>query len=684
MAYKFQLGKAKLSGSIETAQAITSQGGLTVNGDVDLDNGVINNAELANSSVMFNGVTVALGATGSFGTDAVTEGESNKYYTDARARAAVSVSDVSGDGSLSYDSATGVISYTGPSASEVRAHLSAGDGLAFAGGQFAVSSSIAGAGLAWSSGVLSVDTAEIAAGLSGSVEAMIGAFVEGSDFVTFDDGTGTIGVSAAAFTGSARSVVSVTDAGGDGSLSYNSSTGVITYTGPSAAEARAHFSAVDAGGDGSFSYADGVFTYTGPSAAEARAHFSADGEGIEYNSTSGQFSLELTGTSLAKSASGLRTNITVNKQPAFSNGDVLFNNANGELTFKPVEEAWVRQRLSAVNAIKYNSASGSISLQLSGTSLSQSADGLRADLKTKVGAYDNSGSLSYNSADGQFTFRPVDPAWVKGHFSAGAGLDYADGVFSVGTAEVTNAMLSGAIENAKLVNSSVSVVAGGALSGGGTVALGSSITLDVEVNGDALEIDGDQIKLKSTIAGERTFSGNVIMSGDLTVNGTTTYVNTTNLVVEDALITIASGSAFAAGIGIELGANHSLQTISGDAVVGNALSSSLPLVAPSVKASTFYGNLEGAMLLGIETKSANATISKNVTKATANITLTLPSLPVTGQEHRVKCFVADESSPAVVVEAQTGGTIEGLSSIVLESYGAAVSLVWDGSMWMVF
>jgi len=39
-----------------------------------------------------------------------------------------------------------------------------------------------------------------------------------------------------------RNKISVTDAGGDGSLSYSSSTGVITYTGPSASEVRAHFS----------------------------------------------------------------------------------------------------------------------------------------------------------------------------------------------------------------------------------------------------------------------------------------------------------------------------------------------------------------------------------------------------------------------------------------------------------
>ena len=78
----------------------------------------------------------------------------------------------------------------------------------------------------------------------------------------------------------ARGAISVTDNGGDGSLTYNSTSGAIDYTGPSAAEVRAHFSANDAGGDGSFSYSNGVFTYTGPSASEVRAHFSA-GTGID-------------------------------------------------------------------------------------------------------------------------------------------------------------------------------------------------------------------------------------------------------------------------------------------------------------------------------------------------------------------------------------------------------------------
>ncbi len=95
--------------------------------------------------------------------------------------------------------------------------------------------------------------------------------------------------------------ITVTDAGGDGSLTYSSATGVFTYTGPSQAEAnariaaaptqvRAHLSHVDAGGDGAFSYNNttGVFTYTGPSAAQVRAHFSAS-NGVDYNSSTGAF-----------------------------------------------------------------------------------------------------------------------------------------------------------------------------------------------------------------------------------------------------------------------------------------------------------------------------------------------------------------------------------------------------------
>ena len=60
----------------------------------------------------------------------ITEGD-NKYFSNARARGAVSVTDAGGDGSLAYNSTSGVITYTGPSASEVRAHLSGGTGITY-------------------------------------------------------------------------------------------------------------------------------------------------------------------------------------------------------------------------------------------------------------------------------------------------------------------------------------------------------------------------------------------------------------------------------------------------------------------------------------------------------------------------------------------------------------------------
>ena len=53
----------------------------------------------------------------------------NLYHTDARARAAVSAVDAGGDGSFSYNATTGAFTYTGPSATEVRAHFTAGEGI---------------------------------------------------------------------------------------------------------------------------------------------------------------------------------------------------------------------------------------------------------------------------------------------------------------------------------------------------------------------------------------------------------------------------------------------------------------------------------------------------------------------------------------------------------------------------
>jgi hypothetical protein len=57
--------------------------------------------------------------------------------TIAEVTAALSVTDAGGDGSLSYNDATGVFTYTGPSATEVRAHFSQGTGITVTDGEIA-------------------------------------------------------------------------------------------------------------------------------------------------------------------------------------------------------------------------------------------------------------------------------------------------------------------------------------------------------------------------------------------------------------------------------------------------------------------------------------------------------------------------------------------------------------------
>ena len=118
-------------------------------------------------------------------------------------------------------------------------------------------------------------------------------------------------------------------------MSYDNSTGVITYTGPSAAEVRAHISASDAGGDGSLSYnsSSGVITYTGPSAAETRAHFSAgtgvtiaDGE-ISIGQAVGTTS-DVTFSLIQGNASGTSasfTNIATNNLSPLSGNDITLS-----------------------------------------------------------------------------------------------------------------------------------------------------------------------------------------------------------------------------------------------------------------------------------------------------------------------------------------------------------------------
>lgn len=90
----------------------------------------IPNSSITNSTFSVNGVSGNLGS--NITVDIVDSAEVIEL-----ARGAVSVTDNGGDGSLAYNSGTGVITYTGPSAADVRAHFTAGEGIDITSGEIA-------------------------------------------------------------------------------------------------------------------------------------------------------------------------------------------------------------------------------------------------------------------------------------------------------------------------------------------------------------------------------------------------------------------------------------------------------------------------------------------------------------------------------------------------------------------
>ena len=73
-------------------------------------------------------------------TDGLTEGSTNLYFTDVRAQNAITVTNAGGDGSLAYSG--GTIIYTGPDASDIQSHFSAGTGVSISSGTISIGQSV--------------------------------------------------------------------------------------------------------------------------------------------------------------------------------------------------------------------------------------------------------------------------------------------------------------------------------------------------------------------------------------------------------------------------------------------------------------------------------------------------------------------------------------------------------------
>ena len=228
--------------------SVTSNTGISYNSSTGVFNlGSIPNSSLANNSITINGTSVALGGTRTLDSDAISEGATNKYFSNTLARSAISFT----AGSGAYNSTTGVV--TIPTNTNQLTN----------GANFATTSYV-------DSAVQGKDnTDEITEGTTNKyyTDARARAAVSAGTGISYNSTTGVITNTITQYTdAAARGAVSAS-----GSLSYNSSTGVFSYTTPSTSgisegsnlyftDARARAAVSFTAGSGAYNSTTGVIT----------------------------------------------------------------------------------------------------------------------------------------------------------------------------------------------------------------------------------------------------------------------------------------------------------------------------------------------------------------------------------------------------------------------------------------
>ena len=347
-------------------------------------------------------------------TDDLSEGSTNLYYTTTRTRAALSAS-----GDISYNSTTGVISYTTPTT----------DGIS-----------------------------------------------EGPNNLYFTDAR-------------ARGAISVTDSGGDGSLAYNSATGVITYTGPSAAEVRAH---VSASGDLTYTQSTGVFSVTTYKSTDFDTDF---GNKSTDDLSEGATNLYYTD---ARADARVDAGFIAKSTTDLSEGtNLYYTNARADARVQNV-------------IVDSDTMTGATATNV------PSAESVKAYVDAQIQSIDDLSELSGDTDD----------------ITEGTtNLYYTDArVQAVSINEVvedTTPQLGGDLDlNSKDIT------------GTGNINITGNVTVDGYLAGPA------NFVIDPAGVGDNT--GKVVIAGDLQVDGTTTTINSTTLDVDDLNITVAKGSATAA------------------------------------------------------------------------------------------------------------------------------------------
>jgi len=416
----------------------------------------------------------------------------------------------------------------------------------------------------------------------------------------------------------ARGAVSVTDSGGDGSLAYNNSTGVITYTGPSPAEARAHFS-IASGSGLTYNSGTGEFgTSAIPNGQLANSSVTIGGNAIALGGTATTISglTSLVSNSLSSFTEGQTNSITL------ASGNITFEGSTadaneiiltaadatgGDKTLTlPNETGTILTSASSIP----NSGLANSSLTIGATSIALGATastiaGLTSLASTTLisGAADGANSITLASGNITFEGSTADAneiiltaADASGSdktitlpnatgtvallntlsVASGSGLTYNSG---------TGEFSTNAIPNSKLANSSITIGGTGVALGGSITTFSglSSITADAvvtktggfrvidstdntkQVAFDASAVSGSTTRTLAVpnasdtlavLAAAQTLTNKTLTLGNNTVSGTLAQFNTA---VSDATLVSTTGSETLTNKTIVLGNN----TVSG-------------------------------------------------------------------------------------------------------------------------
>ena len=304
---------------------------------------------------------------------------------------------------------------------------------------------------------------------------------------------------------------------------------------------RDELSAVDSGGDGSFSYDDttGTFTYTGPSATETRAHFTA-GTGLTY--TAGEF--KITDTNVNFGTYGTSTKIPQ-----------LIINAQGQIT------SATEVSVAGVSSFTYDNTTGSLTIGTAdgnsfiatvnldpfttdtldeGTTNQYYLDS-RARAAISVTKVSGDGNLTYDNTNGIISYTGPSDSEARAHFTAGTGvhLDYTTGIVSIGQeVETTSDVDFNNVDTVTLDAGNLNIT---------TNVISSDISGDIVIDSgaDSIELIGD-----TNVTGNLSVSVDAVIYGNLTVQGTTTSINTTDTEITDNVLVLNQGEV---GAGVSRG-----------------------------------------------------------------------------------------------------------------------------------